>query len=131
MREKRKSLEEKVVAAMALEETGTSMAALSVDESGSFLNPSGKGKENPEPKKGEFVAEEDSTDVVNKPVANQTHSLEHAWTFWFDNPSAKSKQAAWGASMRPIYTFSTVEEFWRFVSLFSLSINYLIMFLRT
>ncbi|KAI3744075.1 hypothetical protein L1987_57148 [Smallanthus sonchifolius] len=40
------------------------------------------------------------------------HPLEHSWTFWFDNPSAKSKQAAWGSSMRPVYTFSTVEEFW-------------------
>ncbi|KAJ0669207.1 putative translation Initiation factor eIF-4e, eukaryotic translation initiation factor 4E (eIF-4E) [Helianthus annuus] len=40
------------------------------------------------------------------------HPLEHSWTFWFDNPSAKAKQASWGSSMRPIYTFSTVEEFW-------------------
>ncbi|CAH1448614.1 unnamed protein product [Lactuca virosa] len=40
------------------------------------------------------------------------HPLEHSWTFWFDNPSAKSKQVAWGSSIRPIYTFSTVEEFW-------------------
>lgn len=38
--------------------------------------------------------------------------LEHAWTFWFDNPSAKSKQAAWGSSIRPVYTFSTVQDFW-------------------
>lgn len=45
--------------------------------------------------------------------ASQTHPLENSWTFWFDNPSAKQKQAAWGASMRPVYTFSTVEEFWR------------------
>ncbi|KAI3800777.1 hypothetical protein L1987_28873 [Smallanthus sonchifolius] len=40
------------------------------------------------------------------------HPLEHSWTFWFDNPSVKSKQVAWGSSIRPIYTFSTVEEFW-------------------
>lgn len=44
----------------------------------------------------------------------QRHPLEHSWTFWFDNPSAKSKQVAWGSSIRPIYTFSTIEEFWRF-----------------
>ncbi|KAL5844353.1 hypothetical protein ACOSQ4_010311 [Xanthoceras sorbifolium] len=37
---------------------------------------------------------------------------EHSWTFWFDNPSAKSKQATWGRSMRSIYTFATFEEFW-------------------
>ncbi|XP_039145141.1 eukaryotic translation initiation factor 4E-1-like [Dioscorea cayenensis subsp. rotundata] len=42
----------------------------------------------------------------------QPHPLEHAWTFWFNNPSAKAKQAAWGSSMRPVHTFSTVEDFW-------------------
>ncbi|XP_012848727.1 PREDICTED: eukaryotic translation initiation factor 4E-1-like isoform X2 [Erythranthe guttata] len=40
------------------------------------------------------------------------HPLEHSWTFWFDNPSAKNKQAAWGSSIRPIFTFSSVEDFW-------------------
>ena len=41
-----------------------------------------------------------------------THPLEHFWTFWFNNPSTnKSRQVAWGNSMRPIYTFSTIEEF--------------------
>lgn len=43
----------------------------------------------------------------------QPHPLENSWTFWFDNPSAKSKQAAWGSSLRPIHTFATVEDFWR------------------
>ncbi|OAY68362.1 Eukaryotic translation initiation factor 4E-1 [Ananas comosus] len=43
---------------------------------------------------------------------SQGHPLEHAWTFWFDNPSGKSKQAAWGSSLRPIHTFATVEDFW-------------------
>ncbi|PKA54106.1 Eukaryotic translation initiation factor 4E-1 [Apostasia shenzhenica] len=42
----------------------------------------------------------------------RSHSLEHAWTFWFDNPSAKSKHAAWGSSIRPVHTFATVEDFW-------------------
>ncbi|MBA0691286.1 hypothetical protein Goari_008920 [Gossypium aridum] len=45
----------------------------------------------------------------------QPHQLEHLWTFWFDNPSAKSKHATWGSSMRAIYTFSTVEQFWSYV----------------
>ncbi|KAK7245609.1 hypothetical protein RIF29_40456 [Crotalaria pallida] len=45
-------------------------------------------------------------------VPRHPHPLENSWTFWFDNPSAKSKQAAWGSSIRNIYTFSTVEEFW-------------------
>ncbi|KAJ0971935.1 hypothetical protein J5N97_019894 [Dioscorea zingiberensis] len=42
----------------------------------------------------------------------QPHPLEHSWTFWFDNPSAKSKQIPWGSSIRPVHTFSTVEDFW-------------------
>jgi hypothetical protein len=46
-----------------------------------------------------------------------THPLEHSWTFWFDNPQGKSKQAAWGSSIRPIHTFSTVEDFWGYVPL--------------
>ncbi|XP_078433174.1 eukaryotic translation initiation factor 4E [Wolffia australiana] len=42
----------------------------------------------------------------------QLHPLEHSWTFWFDNPAAKAKQTTWGSSLRPIHTFSTVEDFW-------------------
>lgn len=57
----------------------------------------------------EIVADDDTTALVAQP-----HPLEHSWTFWFDNPSAKSKQAAWGSSIRPVYTFSSVEEFWRY-----------------
>ncbi|KAK8497431.1 hypothetical protein V6N12_016957 [Hibiscus sabdariffa] len=51
-------------------------------------------------------------------VVDQPHPLEHSWTFWFDNLQAKSKQATWGSSTRPIYTFSTIEQFW------SLTITY-------
>ncbi|KAH7292938.1 hypothetical protein KP509_28G004300 [Ceratopteris richardii] len=40
------------------------------------------------------------------------HRLERAWTFWYDNYSAKSKQKTWGSSLRLVYTFSTVEDFW-------------------
>eukprot|EP00252_Welwitschia_mirabilis_P016258 TRINITY_DN35859_c0_g1_i1.p1 TRINITY_DN35859_c0_g1~~TRINITY_DN35859_c0_g1_i1.p1 ORF type:complete len:202 (+),score=43.80 TRINITY_DN35859_c0_g1_i1:155-760(+) len=44
----------------------------------------------------------------------QVHPLENAWTFWFDNPSNKPKVAgaAWGSSIRKVFTFNTVEEFW-------------------
>ncbi|KAL3741586.1 hypothetical protein ACJRO7_017104 [Eucalyptus globulus] len=45
-------------------------------------------------------------------TAGRPHPLGHSWTFWFDSPAAKSSQAAWGSSIRPIYTFATVEEFW-------------------
>lgn len=65
-----------------------------------------------EPEDREIVGEVDSVECKGA-VANPTHPLEHSWTFWFDNPSAKSKRVAWGASIRPMYTFCTVEEFWR------------------
>ncbi|KAL8511760.1 hypothetical protein ACS0TY_018267 [Phlomoides rotata] len=51
------------------------------------------------------------SDTVAPPTTR--HPLENAWTFYFDNPSAKSRQAAWGSSIRPVYTFSSVEDFWR------------------
>lgn len=40
------------------------------------------------------------------------HKLERRWTFWFDNQSKPKQGAAWGSSMKKIYTFDTVEEFW-------------------
>uniref|UniRef100_A0A2P2M829 Eukaryotic translation initiation factor 4E-1 n=1 Tax=Rhizophora mucronata TaxID=61149 RepID=A0A2P2M829_RHIMU len=64
--------------------------------------------EDDELEEGEIVGEE----KPSGPVTYQAHPLEHQWTFWYDNPSAKSKQSTWGSYMRSIYTFSTVEEFW-------------------
>lgn len=67
------------------------------------------------------IAGNDDVSSSAKAVEAVMHPLEHSWTFWFDNPSAKSKQAAWGSSMRPIYTFSHVEVFWRYLSPFSIN----------
>lgn len=75
---------------------------------------------------GEVAGDNDtaSTAIVRHP----THPLENSWTFWFDNPSGKSKQAAWGSSIRPIYTFSTIEEFWRFNFFFYFIVSFLYSF---
>ncbi|XP_030474169.2 eukaryotic translation initiation factor 4E-2-like isoform X1 [Syzygium oleosum] len=109
---------------MAVEETVKSAAfaaAASADDqknpAAAIPNPNPKsvsGSGDPELEEGEIAREEDSAEqpAREEPKADQPHPLEHSWTFWFDNPSAKSKQVAWGDSMRPIYTFSTVEEFW-------------------
>jgi len=40
------------------------------------------------------------------------HKLERKWTFWFDNQSKPNQGAAWGSSMKKVYSFDTVEEFW-------------------
>ncbi|KAJ1377929.1 Translation Initiation factor eIF- 4e [Sesbania bispinosa] len=70
--------------------------------------------DNDDLEEGEILNDDDSSAISKPPsaVVRQPHPLENSWTFWFDNPSAKSKQAAWGSSIRPIYTFATVEEFW-------------------
>lgn len=78
------------------------------------------GEDYDQPEEGEIIGGGDgdtlSSSSSSRPgTAVVQHPLEHSWTFWFDNPSAKSKQAAWGSSMRPVYTFSTVEEFWRYI----------------
>ncbi|ESR62840.1 hypothetical protein WN944_012449 [Citrus x changshan-huyou] len=67
--------------------------------------------EEEELEEGEIVGD-DEPSKNSTAVMQQPHPLEHSWTFWFDNPFAKSKQATWGSSMRSIYTFSSVEEFW-------------------
>ncbi|KAI3731764.1 hypothetical protein L1987_62953 [Smallanthus sonchifolius] len=75
------------------------------------------GEEDEQPEEGEIVGGEGDGDTISSSssrpgTAVAQHPLEHSWTFWFDNPSARSKQDAWGSSLRSIYTFSTVEEFW-------------------
>ncbi|KAK2393840.1 Eukaryotic initiation factor 4E protein [Trifolium repens] len=61
---------------------------------------------------GEILDEGDDSSATSKPNSAAVHPLENSWTFWFDNPQVKSKKAVWGSSIRPVYTFSTVEEFW-------------------
>ncbi|XP_010540535.1 PREDICTED: eukaryotic translation initiation factor 4E-1-like [Tarenaya hassleriana] len=65
-------------------------------------------------KGGKTVCGDGDVDELEKstPVIRHPHPLHNSWTFWFDNPSSKSKQATWGSSMRSMYTFATVEEFW-------------------
>ncbi|KAL8032348.1 hypothetical protein ABFX02_13G090100 [Erythranthe guttata] len=72
------------------------------------------GEVEPEAEEGEIVVGGDPNHDAKAMAAAPPprHPLEHSWTFWFDNPSAKNKQAAWGSSIRPIFTFSSVEDFW-------------------
>ncbi|XVF25560.1 hypothetical protein REPUB_Repub13aG0222500 [Reevesia pubescens] len=101
---------------MGVEENLKSLSINEEENKNTNPNPSPnvKEEEDEEPEEGEIVGEEDDTKSSSskKGVIEQPHPLEHSWTFWFDNPSAKSKQSAWGSSMRPIYTFATVEQFW-------------------
>ncbi|KAI4303962.1 hypothetical protein MLD38_039539 [Melastoma candidum] len=42
----------------------------------------------------------------------QQHKLERIWAFWFDHQSKLKQGAEWGTSLRKVYTFDTVEDFW-------------------
>ena len=47
------------------------------------------------------------------PELSKPHPLEQGWTLWFDNPSGRGNtQSTWGQTLRSVYTFRTVEEFW-------------------
>lgn len=67
----------------------------------------------PQPEDGEIAKDSNSN--------NDKHPLEHKWTLWFDNPSGKQKQDSYGSSLRSVYTFETVEDFWWYVSSCTLS----------
>ncbi|XP_057429691.1 eukaryotic translation initiation factor [Lotus japonicus] len=49
---------------------------------------------------------------VPAPETGLKNKLDRKWTFWFDNQSKPKQGAAWGTSLRKVYTFDTVEEFW-------------------
>jgi len=65
---------------------------------------------------GSTVAEEVAAVPVPAPSpAPETglkHKLERRWNFWFDNQSKPKQGAAWGTTLRKVYSFDTVEEFW-------------------
>lgn len=59
---------------------------------------------------GEVIPEVKAETTLKKP-----NRLERSWTFWFDNQSKTKQGAAWGSSLRKVYTFDTVEDFWWYV----------------
>lgn len=50
--------------------------------------------------------------TAGEPDFSKKHPLETKWTLWFDNPNGKLKQSQWGQTLRAVYTFDTVEDFW-------------------
>ena len=50
--------------------------------------------------------------TAGEPDFSKKHALETKWTLWFDNPNGKQKQATWGQTLRAVYTFDSVEDFW-------------------
>ena len=56
------------------------------------------------------------TETVPAAVTKEPHRSERKWTFWFDNQSKPKQGATWGTSLRKVYTFNTVEDFWWYLS---------------
>jgi len=42
---------------------------------------------------------------------SQLHLLQNKWTMWYDQGCGKNQK--WGEHLQQIYTFGTVEDFWR------------------
>ncbi|GMH34124.1 hypothetical protein BSKO_01958 [Bryopsis sp. KO-2023] len=45
--------------------------------------------------------------------ADGNHMLEYKWTLWFDSHTKGQSQTNYGESRKKVFTFSTVEDFWR------------------
>ena len=66
------------------------------------------------PEESTSGAKEDG-EITPSPQPPKKHPLEHSWTLWFDNPNTSGGgrgQSSWGSTLRAVYTFETVEDFW-------------------
>ncbi|VVB12642.1 unnamed protein product [Arabis nemorensis] len=99
---------------MAVEDNPKPVVTEEANPNSSIENPIDRyHEEGDDTEEGEIVGGgEGEGDESNKSAVPESHPLEHSWTFWFDNPSVKLKQTTWGSSLRSVFTFSTVEEFW-------------------
>jgi hypothetical protein len=46
-------------------------------------------------------------------TSNSLHPLQTSWTFWFDMPSDRKAAADWDEGLKNVFTFDSVEKFWR------------------
>jgi len=44
---------------------------------------------------------------------NVKHPLTSAWTLWYDAPVPPNSRMAWGSNIKEVFSFGTVEDFWR------------------
>lgn len=45
--------------------------------------------------------------------APKSHQLQNVWTMWYDQGCEKGQK--WGDHLHKVYSFKTVEDFWRYV----------------
>jgi translation initiation factor 4E len=48
-----------------------------------------------------------------KDAVEREHELNRKWTLWFSPATAFGKGGGWTQALEQIYTFGTVEDFWR------------------
>ncbi len=66
-----------------------------------------------EEKREETTAGREDTDAGGEPdFSIKRHPLEYRWTLWFDNPQQKQSTTKYGQTLRQVFTFDSVEEFW-------------------
>uniref|UniRef100_A0A0K0D051 eIF-4F 25 kDa subunit n=1 Tax=Angiostrongylus cantonensis TaxID=6313 RepID=A0A0K0D051_ANGCA len=53
--------------------------------------------------------QKDEEENIALPEPLALHPLKHKWTYWYLNDD---RQASWEDRLKPVCTFSTVEEFW-------------------
>lgn len=41
------------------------------------------------------------------------HPLQSRWVLWYDNPKNMQNGETWEDNLKKIFTFDTVEDFWR------------------
>ncbi|KAI3984695.1 hypothetical protein MKX01_039312 [Papaver californicum] len=59
------------------------------------------------------VTEGEVAPVVPEVAAEKKpNRLDRKWTLWCDNQSKPKQGAAWGSSLRKVFTFDSVEDFW-------------------
>mmetsp|Transcript_34741 Transcript_34741/g.87930 ORF Transcript_34741/g.87930 Transcript_34741/m.87930 type:complete len:202 (-) Transcript_34741:596-1201(-) len=59
-----------------------------------------------------MAAEADNKPEVAAEDEATRHPLANRWTLWFDNPQTKQTLNKYGQTLRSVYTFDTVEDFW-------------------
>ncbi|CAD7695665.1 unnamed protein product [Ostreobium quekettii] len=65
------------------------------------------------------VAKPEADAAASKPEeegerdADGNHVLEYKWTLWFDSHQKGQSQTTYGQTRRRVYTFNTVEDFWK------------------
>lgn len=74
--------------------------------------PTSSGAGEDAPSAGSAAEQAKAEAAGGEPDMSKPHPLEHGWTLWFDNPNGRQKQTMWGQTLRSVYTFRTIEDFW-------------------